>query len=324
MPAERRTSRVRVASTGAVPVPAPTAECALRRRPQLKPKRLRERIGAVMLATACLGTLAGGARADATPMASQLATIDGRQVEFAIGRAAQPRASVVFENGLMLPMTTWQAVAAAFADCCNVVTYNRAGVGLSAMPPDPPTAQQVAGSLHALLQSQRVEPPYVLVGHSLGGQYAQVFASLYPDQVAGLVLVDALPVGTVKPEADFPWYTRLGLQLFAPEYARREIASIHPMGEALLAGPRLEGRKVVRLVAHNDAAAPKAEGLLKDLSKGVILAEDFGVWAIDPDAAEARMDRLYERSVVRPVAGHHRVQETAPQLVIDAIRQLVE
>lgn len=276
-----------------------------------------------MLAAACAAPLAGGARADATPIASEVTSIDGRQVEFAISRAAQPRASVVFENGLMLPMTTWQSVARGLTDCCNVVTYNRAGVGQSTLAAGPQQASDVAAGLHALLKAQRVEPPYLLVGHSLGGQYAQTFASLYRDEVVGMVLVDALPVGTVKPEPDFPWYTRLALRLFAPEYVQREVAAIHPMGEALLTGPRLDGSKVVRLVAHTDAAAPKAQGLLADLSRGVILAEDFGVWAIDPDAAEARMDRLYEHSIVKPVPGHHRVQELAPQAVVDAIRELL-
>ena len=256
-------------------------------------------------------------------MESQLAIVDGRQVEFALGRASQARATVVFESGLMLPLSTWQAVAPALADCCDVIAYNRPGVGQSALTHDPQQAREVAGSLLALLQSQRLAPPYILVGHSLGGQYAQTFASLYPDRVMGMVLVDALPVGTVKPTADFPWFTRLGLRLFAPEYVRREIDAIHPMSEALLAGPRLEGRRVVRVVAHDDASALKAQGLVKDLSRGVVLAEDFGVWAVEPDQAEARMDRLYEQSIVKRVTVHHRVQEEAPEVVVEAIRQFL-
>lgn len=259
----------------------------------------------------------------AAPSDSELMLVDGRQVEFAVTRAPQARATVVFENGLMLPMSTWQAVRSSLADSFHTVTYNRAGVGRSAMAPDPqPPQSSVGDGLLALLKSQQLDPPYILVGHSLGGQYAQLFASLHPDLVSGLVLVDALPVGTVKPAAEFPWFTRWGLWLFAPEYARREIANIHPMGEALLAAARLEGRPVVRLVAHSQATAPKAEGLVKDLLKGVVLAEDFGVWAVDPEVAERRMDELYPQSIVKPVQAHHRVQELAPELVVEAIRQV--
>jgi pimeloyl-ACP methyl ester carboxylesterase len=287
--------------------------------------RLRTWLGAAALIAVAAGGLP--ARAEQTPAVtspSQLAAIGDRQVEFAVTRAPHSRATVVFENGLMLPMSTWQTVTSALADCCDTLTYHRAGVGLSAMAADPDRPQDVAGNLQALLRAQQLSPPYILVGHSLGGQYAQTFASRYPDQVKGLVLVDALPVGVAKPAQDFPWFTRLGLWLFAPEYARREIAAIHPMGEALLAGPRFDGRRVTRLVAHTQDSSPKAEGLLKDLWKGVILAEDFGVWANDPDEAEARMDQLYPQSTVMPVQAHHRVQEIAPDVVVEAIRRRVD
>ena len=253
---------------------------------------------------------------------TRLAGINGRQVEYWASRAPQARASLVFENGLMLPLTSWQAVASALADSCNMVAYNRPGVGRSELPDLPQEADQAAGDLLALLRSQGLEPPYILVGHSLGGQYAQLFAGRHPDLVSGMVLVDALPIGVVKPAAQFPWFTRLGLWLFAPEYARREIGNIHPMGETLLAGSRLQGKPIVRLVAQS--AAPKPEGLIKDLLKGVILAEDFGVWAVGPDEAEARMNRLYPQSLVKPVQAHHRIQEVAPGVVVEAIRQVLD
>lgn len=297
---------------------SPRARC----RPAASAGRLRHFAGAALWFAAVVGGLPAHAEPppDAAPDA-QLALVFGRQVEVSATRVPQARATVVFENGLMLPLTSWQAVRSALGDCCHTVAYNRAGVGRSAETSEPASPGQVAQDLQRLLQDQQLPPPYIVVGHSLGGQYAQTFASLYPDQVQGLVLVDALPVGVVKRGADFPWFTRLALWLFAPDFARREIMGIHPMGEALMAGPRFDGQRVIRLVAHSQAS-PKAEGLIKDLWKGVILAEDFGVWAVDPDEAEARMDQLYPQSIVRPVQVHHRVQETAPQVVVEAIRQL--
>ncbi len=62
---------------------------------------------------------------------------------------------------------------------------------------------------------------------------------------------------------------------------------------------------------------------MKDLLEGVIYAEDFGVWAVDPDLAEKRLDQLYPQSVVRLVPAHHRMQELAPTPVIEAIRELM-
>ncbi len=253
-----------------------------------------------------------------------LTEIDGLAVEYAVHRVAQPRATLVFENGLMLTLDTWRAVVAALGDCCNLLAYHRAGIGRSALAPTPQPPEQAAVRLQQLLQQQGLAPPYVLVGHSLGGQYAQLFARQYPEQVEGLLLVDALPPGAVKPAADFPWYTRLGLWLFAPSAARREIAGIHALGERLLAEPGAFGGPMIRLVALPDPRAAKPEGLVRDLLKGVIYAEDFGVWAVDPEQAERQLDRLYPQAELRQLQAHHRVQEAAPEAVVAAILRLLE
>jgi pimeloyl-ACP methyl ester carboxylesterase len=71
------------------------------------------------------------------------------------------------------------------------VVYDRGGTGYSDPLPLPRTAAAVATELHELLRAQNLVGPYVLVAHSLGGAYAQRFAQLYPQEVAGLVWVDA-------------------------------------------------------------------------------------------------------------------------------------
>ena len=55
----------------------------------------------------------------------------------------------------------------------------------------PRTAPEVVADLHALLQAAEIPGPYVLAAHSLGGLFARLYASTYPDEVVGLVLVDA-------------------------------------------------------------------------------------------------------------------------------------
>jgi pimeloyl-ACP methyl ester carboxylesterase len=73
----------------------------------------------------------------------------------------------------------------------RVCTYDRAGMGWSEASPYPRTARQFAKELHTLLANANEPGPYVLVGHSLGGYSVRVYAHDYPDEVSGLVLIDA-------------------------------------------------------------------------------------------------------------------------------------
>ena len=76
------------------------------------------------------------------------------------------------------------------ANFAQTVSYDRAGLGQSDPGPKPRSARQIATELHTALQNAGVKPPYVLVGHSLGGPYVRVFADMYPKEVVGMVLVD--------------------------------------------------------------------------------------------------------------------------------------
>jgi len=76
------------------------------------------------------------------------------------------------------------------ANFAQTVSYDRAGLGQSEPGPKPRSAKQIATELHTALQNAGVKPPYVLVGHSMGGPYVRVFADLYPKEVAGMVLLD--------------------------------------------------------------------------------------------------------------------------------------
>jgi pimeloyl-ACP methyl ester carboxylesterase len=85
----------------------------------------------------------------------------------------------------------WQGIQPEVAKFTRICTYDRAGYGWSDPSPNPRTAKVMSEELHTLLSNAGVEPPYVLVGHSLGGYNVRMFADLYPEEVAGMVLVDA-------------------------------------------------------------------------------------------------------------------------------------
>ena len=99
---------------------------------------------------------------------------------------------MVLEGGLS---SDWAAVQAEVAGITRVCSYDRPDAPGTASDPvaEPRTAQQVVDDLHALLAAAGEAGPYVLVGHSLGGLYVQLYAYQHPEEVAGLVLVDPTP-----------------------------------------------------------------------------------------------------------------------------------
>jgi pimeloyl-ACP methyl ester carboxylesterase len=97
----------------------------------------------------------------------------------------------VMDSGLGGIGLDWQLVQSEVADFARVCTYDRAGMGWSDPGDQPRTSQQIVEELHTLLGNAGVQGPYVLVGHSFGGTNMQVYASQYPDEVAGMVLADS-------------------------------------------------------------------------------------------------------------------------------------
>ena len=105
--------------------------------------------------------------------------------------AGEGSPTVILDSGLGDTYLSWSKVQPQIAKFTRVCSYDRAGLGFSDASPQPRTSKVFAGELHALLQAAGIAPPYVLVGHSMGGFDVRLYASLYRDQVAGMVLVDS-------------------------------------------------------------------------------------------------------------------------------------
>ena len=85
----------------------------------------------------------------------------------------------------------WSLIQPELATTTRVCAYDRAGYGWSDPSPQPRTPRQIAEELHTLLVNAGIEGPYVLVGHSAGGKHVRLYATRHPQDVAGMVLVDA-------------------------------------------------------------------------------------------------------------------------------------
>jgi pimeloyl-ACP methyl ester carboxylesterase len=133
--------------------------------------------------------------------------------------------TVILESALGAMSAHWVRVQQVVAETTRVCAYDRAGMGWSEPGPEPRDARQISSELHTLLKDADTEGPYVLVGHSYGGLYARMYAARYPNEVAGVVLVDSShpeqftrsPEGRAMYEqirrlgAVIPFLTRLGV-----------------------------------------------------------------------------------------------------------------
>lgn len=97
---------------------------------------------------------------------------------------------IVFESGHGTPMDNWDKVLEGVSKLAPLVTYDRPGIGESGLVDQMPTLKNVSDRLVRILDCLELEPPYILVGHSLGGLYVRGFANHYPDLLAGLVIID--------------------------------------------------------------------------------------------------------------------------------------
>ena len=129
--------------------------------------------------------------------ASRLPARIGQAVDVGGGRtlnlccSGQGSPAVIFETGGNAPGYSWAGIQQKVAEFTRACWHDRAGVGWSDPPPAPRTSASVAGDLHEMLQRAGVLQPYVLVGASIGGVYARIYTARYPNDVAGLVLVDS-------------------------------------------------------------------------------------------------------------------------------------
>lgn len=217
--------------------------------------------------------------------------------------------TVILESGLGDTLDVWNAVQPLIASsCARTLAYNRAGY-LGSDPSNlPRDAVTIVAELRGELQRQHIRPPYILVGHSLGGLYMQYFARNYPQEVAGLVLVDStnweqhLDPGT---QANTPYNSRTAVTLFMPWIVRREIRDSIAAGEQVHASPHIDGIPTIVLSSTRGPAGetPAARALAARLQDEI--AADF------PGASRIRVSD----------SGHY-IQRDHPEAVAEAVRRL--
>jgi pimeloyl-ACP methyl ester carboxylesterase len=254
--------------------------------------------------------------------------------------------AVILESGLGDTYFSWHKVQPQIAEFTRVCSYDRAGVGYSDSSRQSRTSEVMAAELHALLHAAGIAPPYILVGHSLGGYTVRLYASLYRNEVAGMVLVDSshpdqenrFPPelknmeGTWLREAEFLAYTMpfgiprlMGLCEDDPPQRAAE-CNWHAAREGM-----------AELKAFSESAAQTAAtGSLGDMPLAVLSHDpDKPSADLPPDLARPTNDaweKMQEELAHLSTRGTqtiaknsaHYVQIDRPDVVIDAVRNVVQ
>ncbi|MEO6456808.1 MAG: alpha/beta hydrolase [Chloroflexia bacterium] len=251
-----------------------------------------------------------------------LVDIGGRRLYITCMGEGSP--TVILEHGMATESGSWATVQQVVAQFTRVCAFDRAGRGTSDPAHTPRTSEDMVADLHALLANANVPGPYILVGNSLGGFNARIFAHKYPDEVVGLVLVDsmhhdqfdriekALPPETPNDPEEFKAFR----QSFTQDYK----------------DPTMNPEGFDQLTSHEQGRAVTSLG---DLPMIVLAASEFRIRIPDPRLGthmhnlwhELQRDLAQLSSNSKFVAvenSGHFIQIDQPQVVTDAIRELVE
>jgi pimeloyl-ACP methyl ester carboxylesterase len=261
----------------------------------------------------------------------EMVDIGGRNLHiYCVGEGSPP---VVIDVGFGDSYTNWRTIQEQMAQDTQVCAYERAGYGQSDPGPEPRHSQQVAGELKTLLENAGIEAPYVLVGHSLGGLNVQVFVDLYPDLVAGAVLLDPPPLGFITGET-FP-------ELY--QMAGEETAGLHAVAES---ARRATDPEENARASYFQTLASEHAMMMADSADQVTAIDSFGDTPLivlasgKPNPAFGNSAEDFQRfwneqsqalatksangAYILAEESGHNLYADVPDVVLDAVRQVVE
>jgi pimeloyl-ACP methyl ester carboxylesterase len=240
----------------------------------------------------------------------RLVDVDGHAMY--LSSAGRGKPTVVLECGLDDGGSSgvWGIVPSGVKRFAQVILYDRAGLGKSAPGPEPRDSMRITRELHSLLQNTGFQGPYILVGHSFGGLHLRCFADQFPEEVAGLVLVDPTP-----------------RELMTEPLSDSQIDNLKRIG----ASPGM----IAEAEGGVTASIPEWAGLkpLPDVPLVVLTSTPPGPGASSLDIERHASLEGYHQAlaamssdVVHIVASEasHYIQLDQPQLVIDAIKLVID
>lgn len=293
-----------------------------------------------MLGSRRLGVAALGVLGVVAPSSTAMAD-DGHLIDVGDGRRmylechGEGGPTVVFESGWPNDGTVWTqpGILQEVSGFTRACIYDRPGTAYndhfsrSDAAPQPRTAADVVSDLHTMLQRSGEPGPYVFVAHSIGGLFVRLYATTYPDDVAGLVLVDVSHEDQVNELLPVVPPDLVDTVLLGSEHPSPDVVSAYPQIERILFQPSGDQVRAAQ------ASSPLRPMPLVVLTHGIPTSAEMEVPANFPGPAiEATVSQLQRsltqlvpggRHVIASRSGHY-VQLAEPELVVDAAHDVVD
>lgn len=235
--------------------------------------------------------------------------VDGHQMRLLVSGQGAP--TIVLQAGSGGTARTWRTLQPSLAGLGRIVSYDRLGMGRSEPSSRPRTARVIAEELRSALRSAKLPPPFLLVGHSAGGMYARVFATMYPTEVVGLVLIDpASDEFEAKAKRDYPLVHARFDSLFKIELAT------FPPGEIAEENEWFSNLAIAQ-ASDRQMTAP---AIVLSAASRADMAEFGSLWTDEHRRWAASAPR---REYVRVDSVGHGIHQERPAVVIDAIRRML-
>lgn len=233
-------------------------------------------------------------------------------IEYVLAGRGSP--ALVLFNGAGVTLEGWRRLFPDIESIGTVLAWNRPGTGGSARPTLPQTGAAVVATLRGLLAHTGVQPPYLLLGHSLGGLHANLYSRLHPQEVGAVVLLEAT-------------HPRDGDLLQGHE---NQLATV--LGKLLAMPQQLFRRNLDSEIAAVEATARElgCAGPFPNVPLTVVSGgSDPPRWLVPPAALQIKRVHQHELSTLSPLGQQviaqrsgHFPQMTQPDLVLDVLRRM--
>ena len=285
-------------------------------------------IAVLLVAGVTYQSVAGRLNLSEYPRPGRMIDVGGHRLHLHCTGQGSP--TVVLESGGGGGMLAWRNVQPDVSQWTRVCSYDRSGYGWSESSTQPRTIHRVVEDLRVLLAEGRVEGPFVLVGHSLGGPYVQFFAARYPDEVAGMILVDATHEDTFE---NLPKYIHL-FDWIVVVTQKLRVAGINrwfPQADDLTEKAFNNSNKQLSAMTHEEAGAEETLAELKAtrISLGdrplIVLTSgqnnQMEMWR--RLQADLLTRSTNSKQIIAEGSGHA-IHQDQPEVVIAAIREVVD